>query len=295
MEHIEEAGIHSGDSACSLPPFSLSKETIKALEAQTEVLARALGVIGLMNIQYAIKSGTIYILEVNPRASRTVPFVSKSIGIAVAKIAAQVMAGKPISSFNLARPTATHIAVKEAVFPFARFSGVDTILGPEMKSTGEVMGIDKDFDSAFAKSQLAAGTALPQKGSIFISVKDSDKAKVLVPARELNNLGFQIVATHGTSEYLETHGVVAVRVKKVLEGSPHVVDLMKSGSIQLMFNTTEGEQAIADSFTLRRAALTLGIPYYTTVAGAIAASRAISRLRNGGLEVTPLQSYFKPG
>ncbi|NQV80234.1 MAG: carbamoyl-phosphate synthase large subunit, partial [Alphaproteobacteria bacterium] len=292
MEHIEEAGIHSGDSACSLPPYSLSDETIVELRRQTDVLARALGVVGLMNIQFAIRDGEIFILEVNPRASRTVPFVAKSIGIPIAKIASRVMAGEKLASFRLTLPNPKHVSVKEAVFPFARFPGVDTLLGPEMKSTGEVMGIDTTFDRAFAKSQLASGTALPLAGKVFISVRDADKAQLIEPAKQLIALGFGIVASRGTATYLEAAGIAVERVNKVLEGRPHIVDAMKNGDIQLVFNTTDSAQAVADSFTLRRTALTNAVPYYTTVAGSRAAVMAIARLREGSLDVAPLQSYF---
>jgi carbamoyl-phosphate synthase large subunit len=292
MEHIEEAGIHSGDSACSLPPYSLAADTIEELRRQTDVLARALSVIGLMNIQFAIKGKEIFILEVNPRASRTVPFVAKAINIPIAKIAARVMAGEKLASFALSQPAPNHVAVKEAVFPFARFPGVDTLLGPEMKSTGEVMGIDTTFDRAFAKSQLASGTALPLTGNVFISVRDNDKKHIVDAARQLVALGFGIVATRGTAAFLEGEGIAVELVNKVLEGRPHIVDAMKNGDIQLVLNTTDGAQAVADSFTLRRTALTNAVPYYTTVAGSRAAVMAIARLREGSLDVAPLQSYF---
>jgi carbamoyl-phosphate synthase large subunit len=293
MEHIEEAGIHSGDSACSLPPYSLSAEIIADIKQQTTALARALGVVGLMNVQYAVKGSTVYVLEVNPRASRTVPFVAKATGIAIAKIAARLMAGEKLSGFSLARHSIrNHVAVKEAVFPFSRFPGVDTILGPEMKSTGEVMGLDVDFGRAFAKSQLASGTALPLAGRVFVSVRDHDKAAVLEPCRRLVEMGFALLATSGTAALLESQGIPVERINKVQEGRPDIVDRMRSNEVQLVFNTTEGRQAIADSFTLRRTALTLNIPYYTTVAGARAAVQAISALTTGSLEVAPLQSYF---
>jgi carbamoyl-phosphate synthase large subunit len=293
MEHIEEAGIHSGDSACSLPPYSLAPETIAALERQTADLARALGVIGLMNVQYAVKDSTVYVLEVNPRASRTVPFVAKATGLPIAKIAARLMIGEPLSAFDLAsRARRHHVAVKEAVFPFARFPGVDLILGPEMKSTGEVMGLDSDFGRAFAKSQLGSGTDLPLEGRVFVSVRDRDKPAMIEPCRRLIEMGFALVATQGTAEFLRRAGITVETVAKVLEGRPHIVDRMLSDEVQLVFNTTEGAQAIADSFSLRRTALTLAIPYYTTVAGARAAVQAISALKTGGLEVASLQSYF---
>jgi carbamoyl-phosphate synthase large subunit len=292
MEHIEEAGIHSGDSACSLPPHSLADATIAELHRQTVLLARALSVVGLMNIQFAIKDDEIFILEVNPRASRTVPFVAKAIGKPIAKLAARVMAGEKLSSFDLMMPKRKHVAVKEAVFPFARFPGVDTLLGPEMKSTGEVMGLDTSFERAFAKSQIASGTTLPQAGKVFVSVRDSDKPQLVDAVRQLIDLGFGIVATRGTAAFLDKAGITVERVNKVLEGRPHIVDAMKNGDIQLVFNTTDGSQAVADSFTLRRTALTNGIPYYTTAAGARAAVMAIARLREGSLDVAPLQSYF---
>ncbi|QDO99472.1 carbamoyl-phosphate synthase large subunit [Ferrovibrio terrae] len=292
MEHIEEAGIHSGDSACTLPPYSLAPEIIADIKQQTEALARALKVVGLMNVQYAVKDGVVYILEVNPRASRTVPFVAKAIGQPLAKIASRVMAGEKLASFNLHENEVDHIAVKEAVFPFARFPGVDIILGPEMKSTGEVMGIDHDFGTAFAKAQLAAGTILPATGSVFISVRDGDKPGLVDSARRLVAMGFEIVATTGTARFFEEHGIAVRRVNKVMEGRPHIVDAMKNGDIQLVFNTSEGSASIRDSFDLRRTALMNKIPYFTTMAGARAAVRAIEALRAGSLAVTPLQAYF---
>ena len=306
MEHIEEAGVHSGDSACSLPPFSLKPETIAELERQTEQLAKALNVRGLMNVQYAIEephsdNPRIYVLEVNPRASRTVPFVAKTIGKPVAAIAAKVMAGAALKDFGLHTPPYDHIAVKEAVFPFARFPGVDTVLGPEMRSTGEVMGLDwvrpgenpiDAFARAFAKSQLGGGVTLPASGCVFVSVKESDKAFILDPVRRLADEGFRIIATSGTCDYLLEHGVEAERVPKVYENvRPNIVDRMKNGEVQLVFNTTEGLQSLKDSFSIRRTALTMKIPYYTTASGALAAARAIAVLKRGALEVRPLQSY----
>jgi carbamoyl-phosphate synthase large subunit len=292
MEHIEEAGIHSGDSACSLPPHSLSADIIAEIERQTAALARALKVGGLMNVQYAVKDGDIYVLEVNPRASRTVPFVAKTIGIPVAKIAAQVMAGARLKDFGLRRPQYSHIAVKEAVFPFARFPGVDTILGPEMRSTGEVMGIDAAFPVAFAKSQIGAGSPLPTTGTAFVAVRDKDKPRVVETVRRLSRLGFRIVATSGTQRFLAAEGVACERINKVLEGRPHVVDAIKNGEVHLVINTTEGAQALADSRSLRRAALLHKVPYFTTLAGASAAALGIEALLGGQLEVRPLQSYF---
>ena len=292
MEHIEEAGIHSGDSACSLPPRSLAPEKIAELETKTKKLALALGVGGLMNVQYALKDGEIYVLEVNPRAARTVPFVAKVIGVPIAKIAARIMAGESLAGFGLRPPHLDHIGVKELVFPFARFPGVDTVLGPEMRSTGEVMGVDRSFPVAFAKSQLGSGTNVPRTGTVFVSVRDIDKPRVLDAIRLLADLGFKISATGGTARYLEGAGVKAHRVNKVSEGRPHVVDLIKNGDIQLVLNTTEGAQALADSRSLRRAALLHRVPYYTTLAGAIAASQGIRAYLAGDLEVRALQDYF---
>ena len=294
MEHIEEAGIHSGDSACSLPPYSLPRETVAEIGRQTALLAKALGVVGLMNAQFAIKDGEVFVLEVNPRASRTVPFVAKASGLPIAKLAARIMAGEKLKDQRLTvevvRP---HVAVKEAVFPFARFPGVDVLLGPEMKSTGEVMGIDTDFGRAYAKAQIGAGQVLPVDGNVFISVRDRDKAGILDVARKLSEMGFKIIATRGTAEHLRKAGLDVEIVNKVLEGRPHIVDAMKSGRVQLIFNTTEGARAIADSYGLRHTALFAAIPYSTTVAGAAATVQAIAALRAGKLDVAPLQSYFK--
>ena len=293
MEHIEEAGVHSGDSACSLPPHSLDAETIAELDRQTHALALGLDVCGLMNVQFAIKDGDIYVLEVNPRASRTVPFVAKAVGSPIAAIAARLMAGEPLANFDLVDPDTAHVAVKEAVMPFARFPGVDTLLGPEMRSTGEVMGLDRGFARAFLKSQLAAGTPLPGGGTAFVSVKDADKELIVQAARTLDRLGFSIVATGGTCDFLRAKGVAAERVNKVYEGRPHIVDRMKDGLITLVFNTTEGAQAVRDSFDIRATALAMKTPYYTTAAGAVAAARAIENLKEGTLEVAPLQSYAR--
>ncbi|MGB6949668.1 MAG: carbamoyl-phosphate synthase large subunit [Methyloceanibacter sp.] len=293
MEHIEEAGVHSGDSACSLPPHSLKPEIVAEMERQTVELARALKVVGLMNVQFAIQNDDIYVLEVNPRASRTVPFVAKVIGLPIAGIAAEVVAGRPLASFGLKRPVFDHIAVKEAVFPFARFPGVDTVLGPEMRSTGEVMGIDRDYAIAFAKSQLGGGAKLPLAGTVFVSVKDSDKDKVVAPIRELAGMGFRVIATRGTKRHLDAHGIECERVNKVLEGRPHIVDAITNGEVNIVFNTTEGAKALADSFSIRRSALLSHIPYYTTLAGALAVTEAIKALRGGNLKVAPLQSYCR--
>jgi carbamoyl-phosphate synthase large subunit len=292
MEHIEEAGIHSGDSACALPAHSLDGSVLLRLEKQARDLARALDVVGLMNVQFAVKDRKIYILEVNPRASRTVPFVAKVIGEPIAGIAARVMAGEALASFGLGPRRLGHVAVKEAVFPFARFPGVDTVLGPEMRSTGEVMGIDRDFAIAFAKAQLAAGIKLPTEGRVFVSVRDGDKDQILGAMRDLADLGFEILATSGTKRHLEAHGIPCTRVYKVLEGRPHIVDRMMNGEVALVFNTTEGSKALADSRDIRRAALNYRVPYYTTLAGAVAATKAIRATKADILEVAPLQSYM---
>jgi carbamoyl-phosphate synthase large subunit len=297
MEHIEEAGIHSGDSACSLPPHDLSADVIAELDRQTRALALALEVGGLMNVQYAIKDGDIYVIEVNPRASRTVPFVAKVTGVPAAKIAARIMAGESLASFAL-KPqrfepgAARHVGVKEAVFPFARFPGVDTVLGPEMKSTGEVMGIDRDYNVAFVKSQLGGGSRLPKTGTVFVSVKDADKPRILEAIRLLAASGFKVLATSGTQRYLAAEGIAAVKVNKVAEGRPHIVDAIKNGEVELVFNTTEGATALADSRSLRRAALLHKVPYYTTLSGAVAAAQGIKAYLGGDLEVRALQSYF---
>jgi carbamoyl-phosphate synthase large subunit len=292
MEHIEEAGIHSGDSACSLPPHSLAPEIIADIERQTAAMALRLGVVGLMNVQYAVKDGTVYVLEVNPRGSRTVPFVAKATGVPIAKIAARVMAGEKLADFHLRRPEFSHIAVKEAVMPFNRFPGVDLILGPEMKSTGEVMGLDADFGRAFAKSQIASGAKLPLDGTVFVSVRSRDKEAVEAPCRRLIEMGFKLVATRGTAAHLASKGIAVETVNKVLEGRPHIVDLMLSGGVQLVFNTTDGAQALIDSYSIRRTALTHGLCYYTTIAGAKASVEAIQALKSSSLEVAALQSYF---
>jgi len=293
MEHIEEAGIHSGDSACSLPPHSLTEDAIRELERQARELALALGVVGLMNVQFAIKDGDIYVLEVNPRASRTVPFVAKVIGQPIAAIASEIMAGKPLGSFGLRPARLDHIAVKEAVFPFARFPGVDPALGPEMRSTGEVMGIDRDFALAFGKSQLGAGQVLPKSGTVFVSVKEGDKDRIVPPLKDLAAMGFKIIATRGTKRHLEANGIACEGINKVLEGRPHIVDAMKNGDVALVFNTTEGAKALADSKDIRRTALLHHIPYYTTLSGAVAVTRAIKALKADSLKVAPLQSYVR--
>ena len=294
MEHIEEAGIHSGDSACSLPAFSLPPNIIVEIKNQTIALAKELNVIGLINIQFAVQNGEIYIIEVNPRASRTIPFVSKSIGVPLAKIAARIMAGKTLKEIGFTqeiRPV--HIAVKESVFPFNKFTDVDVLLGPEMKSTGEVMGIDKTFGRAFAKSQLATGIKLPKQGTTFISVKDSDKSKSVKIAQGLQEMGYQIVATKGTADYLKINGVDAEVIKKVKDGSPHCVEAIESGRINLVINTTFGEQAIKDSFSLRRSSLNKNLPYCTTIAGASALLGGLKSIKEEDLSITTIQEYNK--
>ena len=298
MEHIEEAGIHSGDSACSLPPHSLDGALIAELERQTRALALALKVVGLMNVQYAIKDGDIYVLEVNPRASRTVPFVAKVTGVPVAKIAARIMAGERLKDFKLTPHNfevgqTAHVGVKEAVFPFGRFGdNVDTVLGPEMKSTGEVMGLDRDYNVAFIKSQLGGGARMPKQGTVFVSVRDGDKPRILHAVRSLEGMGFKVIATSGTQRYLAENGVQVTQINKVAEGRPHIVDAIKNGRVQLVFNTTEGATALADSRPLRRAALLHKVPYYTTLSGAVAAAQGIKAYLGGDLEVRALQSYF---
>jgi carbamoyl-phosphate synthase large subunit len=291
MEHIEEAGVHSGDSACSLPPYSLSAAMIEELKRQTEALARAIQVRGLMNVQYAVKDGEIFVLEVNPRASRTVPFVAKAIGAPVAGVAAKVMAGASLDAFETPGTPEGHIAVKEAVMPFARFPGVDPVLGPEMRSTGEVMGIDARFEAAFAKAQLGAGVNLPRTGCVFVSLKDGDKPHMIDACRKLTELGFSLMATGGTATILTEAGVEVKRVNKVYEGRPHIVDAIKNGEVQLIFNTTEGRQSTIDSFSIRRTALELKVPCYTTASAARAAVQSIAAIDAGALEPRSLQSY----
>jgi carbamoyl-phosphate synthase large subunit len=291
MQHIEEAGVHSGDSACSLPPYSLSAEIIAEIKAQTIKLAHALHVKGLMNVQYAVKEGVVYLIEVNPRASRTVPFVAKAIGAPIAKYAARVMAGERLSALPKIPDMPKHMSVKEAVFPFARFPGVDPMLSPEMKSTGEVMGIDKDFAMAFAKAQLGAGVILPKGGTLFISVKDSDKPHILPAVMQLAGLGFSIIATSGTAHYLEAQGLEVGRINKVQEGAPHIVNALNGGQVDIVFNTTEGWQSIQDSASIRRSALMTKVPYFTTAAASCAAAAAISALSTQSLEICALQDY----
>ncbi|SNT34721.1 carbamoyl-phosphate synthase large subunit [Tropicimonas sediminicola] len=290
MQHIEEAGVHSGDSACSLPPYSLSAETIAELKRQTEALALALNVVGLMNVQFAIKDGEIYLIEVNPRASRTVPFVAKAVGSPIASIAARLMAGEKLDTFDLIDPQIDTFAVKEAVMPFARFPGVDTLLGPEMRSTGEVMGSDKNFHRAFLKAQIGAGADLPDAGCVFLSIKPEDKTPQLVEtARTLHELGFEILATRGTASFLKEHEIPAKIVNKVYEGRPNIVDVMKDGQVNLVMNTTEGAQAVEDSRSMRTVALMDKIPYFTTLAAAHAAALAMKAREEGEIGVRALQ------
>ncbi|MBB6427051.1 carbamoyl-phosphate synthase large subunit [Sphingopyxis sp. JAI128] len=292
LQHIEEAGVHSGDSACSIPPYSLSPAIVAEIERQADALARALEVRGLMNIQFAVKDEEVYLIEVNPRASRTVPFVAKAVGSPIAKIAARVMAGEKLANLPKINRDIKHVAVKEAVFPFARFPGTDPVLSPEMKSTGEVMGIDRDFNLAFAKAQLGAGDRLPTEGRVFVSVKDSDKPRVVASVKQLAAWGWQVIATGGTADYLVAQGIDVERVNKVAEGRPHIVDRIKDGDIQLIFNTTEGWQSLQDSQSIRASALGADIAYYTTAAASDAATQAIGALRAHSLEVKPLQDYY---
>jgi len=296
LEHIQEAGVHSGDAACTLPPHSLGPDLVERMKDQALALARELGVVGLMNVQFAIQGKSIYVLEVNPRASRTVPFISKATGVPLAKIAALCMVGKTLAEQGRTQdPEIRHVAVKESVFPFARFAGVDVILGPEMKSTGEVMGLSDNFPEAFAKSQLAAGVKLPAPaaGKVFISVKDDDKPAVVDLAKRLRALGFELTATLGTHRYLAQKGVAAELVKKVTEGRPNVVDKIVDGRIALVINTTFGQQEIADSFSIRRESLMHGIPYYTTVQAARMAVGGLEAFLRAELQVRPLQEYLQ--
>ena len=291
MQHIEEAGVHSGDSACSLPPYSLSQDIIDQLKQQTEALALALNVVGLMNVQFAVKDGEIYLIEVNPRASRTVPFVAKAVRSPIAAIAARIMAGEPLSNFDLVDPASIKgFAVKEAVLPFARFPGVDTLLGPEMRSTGEVMGFDSKFHRAFYKAQLGAGTLLPTAGKVFLTIKDDDKGPMLIEAAAcLADMGLSLTATAGTAAFLAEAGITSTVVNKVYEGRPNIVDQIKDGDIALILNTTEGAQAVDDSRSMRAAALMDKIPYFTTLAGSHAAAFAIKAHAEGDVGVKALQ------
>ena len=295
MEHIEKAGIHSGDSACALPPYSIGDDQVERLRTQTRALALELGVVGLMNIQFAIKSDTIYVLEVNPRASRTVPFVSKAIGLPLAKLATRVMLGARIAELGVREVSdLPYVSVKEAVFPFVKFPGVDVILGPEMRSTGEVMGIGREFRTAYLKSQLAAGSTLPRGGKAFLSVRNRDKRAIVSIGRNLAEMGFGLVATRGTAKVLERHGLAVDAVHKVAEGwRPNIVDYMKQDEIALVINTPEDGRARKDSYLIRRTAVMQNIPYYTTMDGAQAALEAIEAQRTGVLEVQPLQAYYE--
>ncbi|GAA5050367.1 carbamoyl-phosphate synthase large subunit [Erythrobacter westpacificensis] len=292
MQHIEEAGVHSGDSACSLPPYSLPQDIIDEMERQADALARALKVRGLMNVQFAVKDGEVYLIEVNPRASRTVPFVAKASGSQIAKIAARVMAGEMLADLPKIKRDLDYVAVKEAVFPFARFPGSDPVLTPEMKSTGEVMGIDRDFPTAYTKSQIAEGSKLPKAGTLFVSVKDSDKAAIVGPVKQLVDFGFDVVATGGTADYLKEQGLPVEQVNKVAQGRPHIVDKISDGEVALVFNTTEGWQSHKDSQSIRASALEMKVPYYTTAAASAAAANAIVSVNADELEVRSLQDYY---
>jgi carbamoyl-phosphate synthase large subunit len=294
MEHIEEAGIHSGDSACVLPPYSLSPEIQAEIKEQTKALAAELGVVGLINIQFAVKGSTVYVLEVNPRASRTVPFVSKAIGVSLAKLATKVMLGRTLVELGFTKEiTPPYFAVKESVFPFRRFPGVDPVLGPEMRSTGEVMGIDTDFGLAFAKAQLAASQHLPLEGGVLFSVKDPDKPLLAPIVKGFRDLGFEVFATRGTHQCLGRHGVDTVEVFKVREARPHIIDRIKNREIALVINTPRGRYTPADSDSIRRVALEYNIPYTTTVAAAKATLHAICNLKKGNLSVKSLQEYHE--
>ena len=297
MQHVEEAGIHSGDSACVLPPHSLGHAMLDQIREWTAGIALGLGTVGLLNVQYAVLGGELYVIEANPRASRTVPFVSKAIGIPVAKIACRLMLGARLRDLDLpAEPMrADHVAVKEAVLPFDRFEGADAVLGPEMRSTGEVMGIARDFPTAFAKAQAAAGAALPAGGTAFVTVTDSDKPGAVAIAQTLHDLGFRIVATRGTAEAIERMGIPAERINKVGEGSPHVVDWIERGDVDLVVNTPTGSGARSDGWEIRRAAVTRGIPCLTTLSGGLAAARAIAAARSGEPSVTSLQELHRRG
>jgi carbamoyl-phosphate synthase large subunit len=293
MQHIEEAGIHSGDSACVLPTYSLKKPIVDEIRRQTALLALELGVCGLMNIQFAVKDDEIYLLEVNPRASRTAPFVSKATGRPLAKIAARIMAGKTLEELGIDKEIIPeHISIKESVFPFTKFPGVDSLLGPEMKSTGEVMGIDFEFGKAFAKAQLGANVRLPTSGQVFVSVKEEDKAAIVEPTRKLRDAGFEVVATTGTAAFLRAYGIEAIPINKVKEGRPHCVDAIKNNQITLVFNTTFGVQSIIDSFSIRRSALMQNVAYFTTVAGIQAAADGILAMKRESLDVRPIQEYY---
>jgi len=292
MQHIEEAGVHSGDSACAIPPHSLSDEIVAEIERQTTALAQALQVKGLMNVQFAVKGDDVYLIEVNPRASRTVPFVAKAVGRPIAKIAARVMAGEKLEGFEKFERRLGHIAVKQPVFPFVRFPGSDPVLGPEMRSTGEVMGIDSDFDAAFSKGLIGAGIKIPKAGTVFVSVKDSDKPHIVPAVEAMVELGFTVIATAGTADYLCQQGLPVETVNKVAQGRPHIVDFITDGKVQLVFNTTEGWQSLKDSHSIRATALQRKVPYFTTAAASLAVARSLGTLRGRALEVRSLQSYY---
>jgi carbamoyl-phosphate synthase large subunit len=294
MEHIEEAGVHSGDSACSLPPISISKKILAEISRQAKILAMELMVKGLMNIQFAVKEERVYILEVNPRASRTIPFVSKSIGVPLAKLAAKVMTGMTLDELGFTEEVhRDHFSVKEAVFPFLKFPGTDTLLGPEMLSTGEVMGLSDDFGMAFAKSQIAAGNILPTEGNVFFSVKDSEKVRAAEVARELHSMGFKILATKGTCISLIEKNIPSEFVLKMTEGRPNIVDRIIDNKVDLIINSAIGKQAIKDSFSIRRTALDKQVPYVTTIRGAMAVAKAIAALKKQKMEVKPIQLYYR--
>jgi carbamoyl-phosphate synthase large subunit len=294
MQHIEEAGVHSGDSACVIPPYSLTEEIVEEIRSATKAMAKELDVIGLMNVQYAVKNNELYVIEVNPRASRTVPFVSKATGIPLAKMATKIMLGKTIDELGLKDyHDLPHYAVKEVVLPFNKFPEVDLILGPEMKSTGEVMGIDKELGNAMAKSIYAAGQKLPESGTVFISVRDEDKEKAAVIARDFIDLGFEIMATRGTSAYFEEQGIKNRMVRKVSVGRPHVIDEIKNNAISLIFNTPSGNSRTEkDGYQIRRAALSFGVPYTTTIEGAAAYCLAVKALIKNEIKVKPIQEYY---
>jgi carbamoyl-phosphate synthase large subunit len=294
MEHIEQAGIHSGDSACSLPPYSLDEKVIAEIKRQTAAIAKELGVIGLMNVQFAVKNGVVYVLEVNPRASRTVPFVSKAIGAPLAKLAAKVMAGKKLKDLGFTKEIIPpYVSVKEVVLPFVRFRGIDILLGPEMKSTGEVMGIADDFGAAFAKAQIAASSTLPEKGKVFLSVKERDKIAIRGIAKELDDMGFELVATEGTAKVIREEGIRVTPLKKISEGSPNVADLIQSQSLALVINTPAGEKPRKDEVVIRSLAVSRGVPCVTTIEGAHASIRAIRAVKNGELDVCSLQDHHE--
>ncbi|RMF21783.1 MAG: ATP-grasp domain-containing protein, partial [Deltaproteobacteria bacterium] len=296
MEHIEMAGVHSGDSACALPPRSLDRDLQDEIRRQVRLLALELGVRGLMNVQFAVADGRVYVLEVNPRASRTVPFVSKAVGIPLAKIAARVMAGESLADLGLtAEVVPAYTSVKEAVFPFIKFPGVDTLLGPEMKSTGEVMGIDRRFALAFAKAELGAGNRLPESGAALVSVREEDREDLERIARRLAGAGLSLIGTRGTAAFLRSRGLDCATVNKVREGSPHAVDAIRSGTVSMVINTCGTPQAVEESFSLRRAALETGVPYFTTIAGADAAAEGIVLLKSARAGVEALQDLHAAG